>query len=393
MQGKEIVITGLQPWEIEIGSNCKNIAVEFSKNNRVLYVNPPLDRFTAFRKKIKKSKSKVIEERLIEVKKNLWVLYPQNRIESINQLPFDLLFDILNKRNNRIIANEIEEAISFLKFKNFVHFCDSDMFRSFYLKDFLNPSLYIYYTRDNLLAVDYWKRQGKRVEPLHMKKADLVVANSTYLAKLASYHNPNSYFVGQGCDLSAFRPENANTTPMDISEIPKPIIGYIGALKTLRLNINTIQYIAESKPEWSIVLIGPEDDDFKASNLHNLSNVRFLGSKDEKLLPDYLMAFDVAINPQIVNEVTIGNYPRKIDEYLAMGKPVVATQTEAMDYFKEYTSLANTNAEWVECIDMELRSDNEQLRKSRMVFAAQHTWEKNVDEIYKQLSRTERNEY
>jgi hypothetical protein len=35
-----------------------------------------------------------------------------------------------------------------------------------------------------------------------------------------------------------------------------------------------------------------------------------------------------------LNETTKGNYPRKIDEYLAMGKPVVATKTIAMDILK-----------------------------------------------------------
>jgi hypothetical protein len=34
-----------------------------------------------------------------------------------------------------------------------------------------------------------------------------------------------------------------------------------------------------------------------------------------------------------LNETTKGNYPRKIDEYLAMGKPV-ATKTIAMDILK-----------------------------------------------------------
>ena len=48
---RDIVIVGQQPWDVEIGSNCKNIAIEFSKHNRVLYVNSPLDRITKFKSK------------------------------------------------------------------------------------------------------------------------------------------------------------------------------------------------------------------------------------------------------------------------------------------------------------------------------------------------------
>jgi len=387
MHNRDIIITGLQSWDIEIGSNCKNIALEFSKNNRVIYVNPPMDRITAFRRR--KVSARKFENNLKRVNENLWIYYPTCTIESISRLPINFLFDILNKRNNRAFAKDIKKAIDILGFRNFIHFCDSDMFRSFYLKDLLKPSVYIYYTRDNLLAVDYWKHQGNRIEPLHMKKADLVVANSTYLSKLASIHNHNSRFVGQGCDLSAFKSENVKAIPEDIAQIPKPIIGYIGALKTLRLDINAIEYIAESKPDWSIVLVGPEDEEFKASKLHSKGNVWFLGSKDEKELPNYLNAFDVAINPQIVNEVTRGNYPRKIDEYLAMGKPVVVTQTEAMSYFNDYVSLAKNNIDWVENIEKELDRDNIELQKSRKIFAGEHTWEKNVGEIYKYITKTE----
>jgi teichuronic acid biosynthesis glycosyltransferase TuaH len=53
IKGKDIVIIGIQAWDIEIGSNCKNIATEFAKYNRVIYVNNPLSIIDFF--KIKKS--------------------------------------------------------------------------------------------------------------------------------------------------------------------------------------------------------------------------------------------------------------------------------------------------------------------------------------------------
>ena len=44
--GKDFVFTGLQPWDLQIGSNAKDIALEISKHNRVLYINTPLDKKT-----------------------------------------------------------------------------------------------------------------------------------------------------------------------------------------------------------------------------------------------------------------------------------------------------------------------------------------------------------
>ena len=263
------------------------------------------------------------------------------------------------------------------------------MFRSYYLKEILKPSISAYYSRDNLLAVDYWKRHGIKYEPGIMKKADLVLTNSVYLEKLAKKHNTNSYFVGQGCDTKAYKPQLNFKQPTDIEKTTQPTVGYIGSLNSLRLDISVVEHIAITRPSWKVVLVGPEDSAFKASKLHQLKNVQFTGSKAESELAEYLNVFDVAINPQLFNEVTIGNYPRKIDEYLAMGKPTVATKTEAMDYFSDYVSLAETKEDWITLIEKELLHSNQQLKNKRIEFASLHTWENNVKEIGRRIINRE----
>jgi len=391
IKNRGFIIVGLQALDSRIGSNCINLAYEFAKHNRVLYVNYPLDRLTKIRerkdpliqKRIRINKG--IEPALVQINDNMWNLYPQTTLESISQLPYDGLFDRLNKINNKRFARQIRKAVQQLGFKDYFIFNDSDMFRGFYLKELLQPEMYIYYTRDNLIAVDYWKRQGIRIEARLMEKADLIVANSTYLAEHAKQFNPYSYYVGQGCDVSLFDKQLIQDIPKDIASIPKPIIGYIGALFSLRLDIEVLSHIAKQNPEWSVVLVGPEDDTFKNSELHQLDNVYFLGAKKMEELPSYLFAFDAAINPQKLNEVTIGNYPRKIDEYLAMGKPTVATRTKAMEVFEEYTYLAETKEEYVSLIEKALQENNSELEASRELFARSHTWENNVKEIYNRM--------
>ena len=103
-------------------------------------------------------------------------------------------------------------------------------------------------------------------------------------------------------------------------------------------------------------------------------------------LPSYINAFDVCLNPQILNEVTIGNYPRKIDEYLAMGKPVVATATEAMSIFAQHTYLATTKDDYLRLIDTALRDNGPELQLQRVAFASSHTWENSVKAIYRAIN-------
>jgi glycosyltransferase involved in cell wall biosynthesis len=386
IKGKDIIVVGLQPWDIKIGSNCKNIAIELSKFNRVLYVNPPIDQFTLLKNRSEPAISKRLE--LIRTKKNLisvgekiWNLYPGNIIYSINWLPGNRLFSFFNKVNNKKFSRDILRAVEKLDFKNYLLFNDSDMLRSFSLIEILKPAFSIYYSRDNLMAVPYWYKHGHVLEPQLMKKSTIVCTNSEYLAEIAKKYNPHSFYVGQGCDLSKFDRSKEFTVPEDMRHIKGPIIGYIGALLSLRLDLNLLAELCSIKKEWSFVFVGKEDDAFKNSPLHHLSNVHFLGLKEESLLASYLNQFNVAINPQVINELTAGNYPRKIDEYLAMGKPVVATSTKTMQTFSSYVYLAKTTSEYIESIERALHENNPNLEQERIQFAKTHTWENSVDAI------------
>ncbi len=397
MQGSgefDIVITSLQGINYSAGSNPVNLAYVFAKKHRVLYVNYPADRMSLLRhrkdpnirRRISVIKGK--EEALVKVQENLWSFYPKTVLESISQIGSNRIFDFLNRINGRRFASEINKAIQTLGFKNILIFCDEDMFRSFYLKELIKPAVFMYYLRDKLIAVDWWKKQGIRIEAQLIAKADVAVANSVHLANYCRQFNPKSFYVGQGCDVTLFNSKIIkDPPPSDIRDIKKPIIGYIGVLYKLRLDLEVIRHIAVEKPGWSLVLIGPEDEEFKNSDLHKLPNVYFLGSKPLETLPPYLACFDVGINPQIINEVTIGNYPRKIDEYLAMGKPTVATHTEAMTAFGEHTYLATSREEYVKLIQLALDEDSEEKSRARENFARGHTWEANANEIFKALEQ------
>lgn len=391
IKNRDIVFINLTPWNYSIGNNACNMAEEMARHNRVLYVNPPLDRNTLMRPN---PSPDVLQRRdvragrrpaLEQAAENLWVLTPPVVLESINQVPFSWLFDRLNRLNNRRLAAAIQPVLAQLGFRDIILINDNEIFRGFYMKEMLGAGLYLYYIRDYLRAVDYWKRHGDRIEPLHMAKADAVIANSVYLADYGRQYNARSFYVGQGCDLGLWRPEAAAAVPDALAQLPGPVIGYVGTLYALRLDIGLLEYIAKAMPACSIALVGPEDEAFKASVLHQLPNVHFFGPMPPASLPAWVKGFDVCINPQALNPVTIGNYPRKVDEYLAMGKPVVATRTRAMEVFEAHCYLAETQDAWVQAIGQALAEDNRERANARQAFAATHTWEQNIAEVYRAI--------
>lgn len=397
IKNKDFIIFGLQSWEITIGSNCKNIATEIAKDNRVLYVNRPLDRFSSFKTnkyiQTKNRKNDIVRSENIfnKITQNLWVFNPRIILESINFLPSGFFYRYLNRRNNKKLASEINWAIAQLEFKNPILIVDNDFLNGLYLKEFITSELFIYYIRDFLLSQKYFMRHGDYAEKLIIRKADGIAANSKYLSEYAGQKNSNVANVGQGCDVDDFLLEPIDR-PGDIAKIKYPIVGYCGSLTVTRLDIELIHFIAIQKICWNIVLVGPEDQAFKLSALHKLTNVHFLGSKSQSQLPKYIHAFDVCINPQLVNQMTVGNYPRKVDEYLAAGKPVVATNTEAMEMFKTQVYLCTNKNEYVKNIKVALEEVKDRnIVQARKEMAKSHTWTASVSEIYKLIIKTKIN--
>ena len=397
IKGRDIIVMGIQAWDIEIGSNCKNIASQMAKHNRVLYVNPPMDRISRYRERhTEKIKKRIAVKKgeandLVGIGDNMWNLYPKTMTESINFIKNKRLFDWLNQINAKRFANDIKSAIDRLNFKDYIIFNDSSMFLGQHMKTLLVPSFYVYYMRDYLTKNPYWRKNGVRLEPKLIQSADCVVNNSTLYTEYGKQFTEHSYMVGQGCDTSLFNDEVRDISiPEDLGEISGPIIGYVGFLSSRRLSIDILVHIAKSKPDWSVVLVGPEDDNFRASELHEISNVYFLGSRDASELPNYIKGFDVAINPQLINDATMGNYPRKIDEYLAMGKPTVASATKAMEYFKEYTYLGVNPQDYVKLIEQALAENTKELEKQRKAYGLSHSWENNVNEIYNCIVQVEK---
>ncbi|WP_210486164.1 glycosyltransferase [Rufibacter aurantiacus] len=322
------------------------------------------------------------KEPLVQLDTNLWMLNPSRIIESINWVPFTPIFSMLNRLNNERLGKDIQEALDVLGFEDFVLVNDKDIFRSYYLKEILRPTKYVYLDRDYTLGLDYWRKHGASLEPKLMQKSDAVVCNSLDFTKRARKYNRNSYYIGNGFDASQYTSEKIRTIPQELKAIPGPIIGYVGALITLRLDLRLMTDLAKERPNWSFVFIGKEDDEFKASELHGLPNVYFLGLKHTKEVPAYLEGFDVCINPQVLNDITKSNFPLKVVEYLAMGKPVVATSTNTMqEVFHEHTYLANGKDEFITQIEKALRENTSSHEQRRKDFAREFTWE-NVVSVF-----------
>lgn len=394
----DFIITSLQSWDIEIGSTIKNTASEIAKKHRVLYVNPPMDIATrlhiaAGRGQISPTNRRQLEvvqgksAPLRQIEENLWVLDCPFLIHSVGQLPI-WLFNSLNRQNCKRIGKWIVRQAGILGFKDYTHLIDTDLFRSLHLKEYIRPAISIYYRRDYVVGFPYWRKHGPRCEEMLVRRSDIVLANSSYFAEQLRPLNRHTYVLNTGVDLELYDAARHWDKPADMQDIPSPIVGYTGAIIESRLDSELLYDIARQLSDYSFVFVGPEDEHFKKHPLHKLQNVFFTGRKEVEELPQYIQHFDICINPQILNPITDGNYPLKIDEYLAMGKPIVATSTHTMrSVFAKHIHLAVSAEEWMMALKTAAsEAGNQKLADDRIAFAHTHSWGHSVQTIYNAIT-------
>ncbi len=188
----------------------------------------------------------------------------------------------------------------------------------------LKPKMIIYDCMDELAAFKFAPAELKIMEAELFSRAQVVFTggHSLYEAKKNGHHNIFSF--PSSIDKAHFsQARKTLLEPSDQKGIPPLRFGFYGVIDE-RFNIKMIKEVAEKRPEWQLVLVGPVVK-INPDDLPKLSNIHYLGSKSYNELPFYLSGWDIATIPFEKNESTKYISPTKTPEYLAAGKPVIST--------------------------------------------------------------------
>jgi len=213
-----------------------------------------------------------------------------------------------------------------------------------------------------------------------MEKADMVVVSSSRLYETKCRYNPNTFLVTHGVDVAHFRKacRQEISAPADCAEIKGPVIGFFGLVADW-VDLEVVRYLASSRPEWSFLLIGEVQTDTSA--LRELSNVHFLGRRKYESLPAYCKAFDVAILPFVVNELTVASNPLKLREYLAAGLPVVATPLPEILKLSAMVRMAKTPEEFLNQIEALLSEGRRGPDPAVSLLMEGESWDRKMEEL------------
>lgn len=208
------------------------------------------------------------------------------------------------------------------------------------------------------------------------READVLVVTSQEFKERQEAAGLKPVLARNAADFDFF----ASPRPNDLlGDVKRPIVGYYGAIADW-FDLDLITYVAESRPQYSFVLIGGVHK-VDVSRPRDLGNVHLYGEKNYREIPLFLSHFDVALIPFVLNKLTKGVDPVKMYEYFSQGKPVVATDMAELTHSTHLLYIGRTKEEFLAHIDQALKEDDPKLGKARIDYAKANTWGVRVDAI------------
>jgi len=190
--------------------------------------------------------------------------------------------------------------------------------------DHLSPRVVIYDCMDELSAFKGAPPALTTLEADLLQRASLVFTGGQSLYEAKRHQHRNIHPFPSSVDVAHFaQARQPQREPLDQRAIARPRLGFFGVIDE-RLDIELLRDLADARPEWQFVMIGPVVK-IDPGSLPARPNIHYLGSKAYSELPQYIAGWDVALLLFARNESTRFISPTKTPEYLAAGKPVVST--------------------------------------------------------------------
>ncbi|MGZ0016175.1 glycosyltransferase [Yeosuana sp. AK3] len=378
IEDKNIICISQTTWHGEFTKSTVQLLSLLAKKNNVFFVEYPFTLKDVVMSILGKQRAQV--SRMLGFKKRIQkVKIPNgasvNHIVMPPVLPVDFisnesLFKCFFKINVWIYKNQLKKVIKKYNLDKPIIITAYNPVYGLPMIGRLNEFLNIYYCYD---GVDTQRHKSRiyDIEKQFCEKVDGIITTSDYLNSEKMILNKHSHVVKNGVDFSLFVP-HAKTTVSELKAIKK--VGYIGTLD-FRFDIDIMEYTIKKLPQVIFEFTGYLLNHEIVERLSKYINVSFFGSVKAEEVPELLAKYDLGIIPYKMNDVNKNIYPLKINEYLAVGVPVVMTAFANLTDFDAMVKSANTKEQFKLHIVQALKEDDDLEIKKRIKFAKQNSWE------------------
>ncbi|MCA1594025.1 MAG: glycosyltransferase [Acidobacteria bacterium] len=216
----------------------------------------------------------------------------------------------------------------------------------------------------------------RRLHERAIDSADIILYSGRKLLEEADRGRERSYLLEQAVDFdhwSRVGVEGALTVAPEVESIPRPRLGYFGAIETWLVDQELVRRAARERPRWQWVFIGNKS---RGMEIENLPNVHFLPPVAYDELPRYAAGFDVCVLPWETEQAfTSYGSAIKVREYLATGKPVVISPLPEYEHLKDVLRIARSREDFMRLIEDALQETGTEAGRARQASMIGGTWD------------------
>jgi glycosyltransferase involved in cell wall biosynthesis len=377
---RDILLIATADWDTKPWTNKQHMARSLAlRGFRIVYVEslglrrPTSDR-RDFARIVRRVRRAVRGVRRVDA--NIWVVSPF-------VLPLHGNASV-RRMNTLILSTLIKKSLRSLDFSRCICWTYDPLTTS--LLDHFAPEFTVYHCVDDLSAVPGIERKLlARADVSLVTRADVVfVTNPILRDRWLEVKGKDVHYFPNVADYEHFsKARKGAPIPPEIATIPSPRIGYVGTISDYKIDLEMVLQIAQQRPDWHWVFVGEAREGQRSETmkrLRRLANVHFLGYREYAFLPEYLGSFDIATLPMRINNYTISMFPMKFFEYLAAGRPVLATELPALADYRAAYRMVRTAGDFIEAAENILGGDFPDPIYCEAIARA-HTWQRRTDEM------------
>lgn len=233
------------------------------------------------------------------------------------------------------------------------------------------------------------------IRKLHDKaiaKADIIFYSGRKLLSEATGGLDRSYLLEQAVDYDHWADLDQKVSrgelevAPEVAAIPRPRIGYFGAIEPWLVDQQLIKQAAQQQPDWQWVFIGNRS---RGLEIEHLPNTHFLPPVAYDDLPRYAAGFDVCVLPWETEQAfTSYGSAIKVREYLATGKPVVISPLPEYEPMRDVLRIARSRDQFLSLVSEALAENDPAASKRRQAAVAGGTWDARAELVSGLIERT-----
>ncbi len=382
-----IICFSNQLWDFPLWTNKKHVMTRLSDMGfNVIFVDPPINTGRLFLRHVLGGKwplSRLLSWTYMDKRTTIFSPLNSSADKNLNAKKFA-------KKINALAKQKFDPKLKTILWIYHVEFANLPEMLNLVKHDIL-----VYDCVDNYPAFPKYDN-NPRIRDLLVKqeeylanRANIIFASAPGLVDKLSRLNSLTFFTPNVGDFQRFSrvKELSQNIPEDIKSIPRPRIGFAGAVDDYKFDRKLVKKLVSDYPNYSFVIIGFSGLKDRATTLKELEldtahNVYFLGMRDYSEMPYYYVAFDVFIIPYVLNDYTVGGcFPVKFHEGLAAGLPVVVTDLPAYKPFADVCYISKSPNDFSQNVRRALEDDSPQKRSERVAVAKENSWEGKVQRM------------